>query len=174
MSMCNVLAVISERSPYTEATLRTAVELADRENARLTIARTCHSAAPYVWVTPFGSGAAYVDPEAESPEQACRAVALIARTVPDWIPVTTLVLDQSTEKGLVKLISGGQIGAVVAEAGLFSRCKRLRRLLAVEDVMSVPVVVDASVVEPACALVDGEGEGGRLAGAMPGGQPDHA
>jgi hypothetical protein len=149
MSMCNVLAVVGEHSPHTAATLKTAVELADRENARLTIVRTCSSNGAYVWVTPFGSGAAYIDPQPESPEQACRAVALIARTVPDWIPVTTLVLDQSTEKGLVKLISDGHFGAVVAEATLFSRCKRLRRLLAQEDVLSVPVTIDDAVVQPA-------------------------
>jgi hypothetical protein len=143
MSMFDVIAVVGEDSPQTQATLRVAIELAERENARLTLAKTRFSVCSYAWAMPFGPGPAYVDPSLESPEQACRAVAHIARAVPLGTPLTTLVLDQKPQKALVKLIAGGNFGAVVADAKLLARCRRLRRLLARNGVLAVPVMLDA-------------------------------
>jgi hypothetical protein len=177
MSMRNVLAVVGDDSTQTRATLETAIGLADRENARLTLAKTCVSPTAGVWAVPFGSGVAYVDPSRESPEDACRAVARIAQDIPRGIPVTTLVLNHATQKALVKLVSGGHFGAVVAEAGLFSRCGRLRRLLAQEDVLAVPVPLGAAAPEPGVTAGAPEDEqrvgartpGGPLGGYLPGG-----
>ncbi len=139
--MFDVLAVVGEDSPQTQATLCAAVELAERENARLTLARTRVTVGAYAWAMPFGP--AYGDPCVESPEQACLAVARIARGVPPGTPLTTLVLDQTPQKALVKLVAGGNFGAVVAEPRLLTRCRRLRRLLAQMGVLAVPVMLDA-------------------------------
>jgi hypothetical protein len=112
-----------------QATLRAAVELAESANARLTLVRTCEQGRAYVWIAPFAVGAAYLPSEIESPDEAARLLARIVEQVPDWIPVTTLVLSSDSQTCVLKLLRERHFGAIVAEADLLSRWRRLRRQL---------------------------------------------
>jgi hypothetical protein len=139
MSICNVLAVLSDDTDQIRETFNTAVELAEAENARLTLAKTCEYGNSYVWISPFGVGGAYLPPSSDSPQTAACLLARIAEFVPTWIPVTTIVLEQSTQRSLIKLLDDGHYGAVVADAKLFPRCRRLRRRLRQGQILAVPV-----------------------------------
>jgi hypothetical protein len=139
MSMCNVLAVLSDDRNQIRETFNTAVELADAENARLTLAKTCEYGKSYVWISPFGVGGAYLPEPSDSPETAAGLLARVAEFVPSWIPVTTMVLEHSTQRSLMKLLCDGHYGAVVADAKLFPRCRRLRRRLEHDQILAVPV-----------------------------------
>jgi hypothetical protein len=112
-----------------QATFRAAVALAESTNARLTLAKTCEQGRAYVWIAPFAVGAAYLPPDVESPDEAARMLARIVEQVPDSIPVTTLVLTSDSQACLMKLMHERHFGAIVAEADLLSRWRRLRRQL---------------------------------------------
>ncbi len=77
-----------------------AISLAEREHARLTLAKTCASARTYVWVTPFAVGGGYVPPALASPDEASRILSAAVERVPESIPVTTLVLGPDTKRAL--------------------------------------------------------------------------
>jgi hypothetical protein len=139
MSMCNVLGVLGDGEDQAWATLHAAIALADAENARLTLVKTCDGGRSYVWITPFAYGGAYVPPPLDSPADAARLLARVAEFVPGTIPVTTLVLGPDTQRSLVKLVRAGNYGAVVADQRLLSHCRRLRRELLREGIRQVPV-----------------------------------
>ena len=67
MSMCNVLGVLGDNEDQVRATLEAAIALADAENARLTLVKTCDDGRAYVWITPFAYGGAYVPPPIDTP-----------------------------------------------------------------------------------------------------------
>ena len=120
-------------------TFRTAVALADESRARLTLVKTCAPGRAYVWVAPFAVGGAYLSPELDSPEEAGRILARATEQVPESIPVTTLVLGADTQDALRKLLQTGNYDAVVAEASLLTHCRRLRRQLGRDGVLTIPV-----------------------------------
>lgn len=122
-----------------QATCRAAIELAQSSNARLTLVRTCEEGRAYVWVAPFAVGAAYLPPEVASPEEAARQLARFVEQVPDSISVTTLVLTSDSQACVLKLLRERHFGAIVAEADLFSRWRRLRRELRREQLQTVLV-----------------------------------
>ena len=117
MSMCNVIGVLGDDEDEVWDTFRTAVDLADVERSRLTLAKTCDDGRSYVWVTPFGFGGAYVPPPLDSPYEAERRLARIAESVPDSIPVTTHVLGPNTQESLVKLLRSGHYNATGRKQG---------------------------------------------------------
>jgi hypothetical protein len=139
MSMCNVLAVLGDSEDQAWATLSAAIALADAENARLTLVKTCDCGRAYVWVTPFAYGGAYVPPPVDSPAEAARLLARVAEFVPGTIPLTTLVLGPDTQRSLVRLLRAGNYGAVVADSQLLTHCRRLRREMRREGIREVPV-----------------------------------
>lgn len=138
----NVLAVLGDGEEAMQRTLDAAVDLAQATNARLTLVGICEQARAYVWVAPFAVGSAYLPAELESPEEAARALCRLADRVPDSVPVTTLVLTEDTQEGLLKLLKRSHFGAVVADAGLLSRCRRVRRALQCEQLYTVSVDSD--------------------------------
>jgi hypothetical protein len=144
MSMCNVLGVLGDSEDEMWETLDAAVALADAENARLTLVKTCDDGRTYVWVTPFAFGGAYVPPPVDSPTEAARILARAVEFVPARIPVTTLVLDTDTQRSLLKLLRDGHYGAVVAEEYLLAHCRRLRRELRREQIREVPIKLGTS------------------------------
>lgn len=166
-------------------TLRAAVELAESDHARLTLVKTCGGGQTYVWVAPFAAGGAYLPPAVDSPEEAGRLLARMAAQVPDWIPVTTLVLGCDVQRSLLKLVRSGQYGALVAERSLLSHCRRLRRQLRNDDLPvfwvaracgefdagTIPVQLTSSRVTED-GVLDAEevskGGGGRRLGLRPG------
>jgi hypothetical protein len=141
MSMCNVLGVLGDNEDQIRATLEAAIALADAENARLTLVKTCDDGRAYVWITPFAYGGAYVPPPIDTPAEAARLLARVAEFVPETIPVTTLVLGHDTQGSLVKLVRAGNYGAVVADKQLLAHCRRLRRELRREGIREVPVTL---------------------------------
>jgi hypothetical protein len=141
MSMCNVLGVLGDNEDRVRATLEAAIALADAENARLTLVKTCDDGRAYVWITPFACGGAYVPPPIDTPAEAARLLAHVAEFVPETIPVTTLVLGHDTQGSLVRLVRAGNYGAVVADRQLLAHCRRLRRELRREGIREVPVTL---------------------------------
>jgi hypothetical protein len=139
MSMCNVLGVLGDSEDRAWETLNAAVALADAENARLTLVKTCDAARAYVWITPFACGGAYVPPPLDSPAEAARLLARVVEFVPGTIPLTTLVLGPDTQGSLVRLLRAGHYGAVVADKQLLAHCRRLRRELRREGIREIPV-----------------------------------
>jgi hypothetical protein len=141
MSMCNVLGVLGDSEDQVWATLNAAIDLADAENARLTLVKTCDCGRPYVWITPFAYGGAYVPPPVDSPAEAARLLARVAEFVPGTISLTSLVLGPDTQRALVRLLHAGNYGAVVADKQLLTHCRRLRRELRREGIREVPVTL---------------------------------
>lgn len=135
--ICNVLAVLGDGEESIRATFSAAVDLADAGNARLTLVKTCEEGRAYVWIAPFAVGAAYMPPALDSPDDAARLLARVTEEVPDRMPVTTLVLTADTQGSLLRLLRDGRFGAVVADADLLSRCRRLRRYLCGEQIQTV-------------------------------------
>ncbi|MGH2860692.1 MAG: hypothetical protein ACRDLT_04190 [Solirubrobacteraceae bacterium] len=133
----NVLAVLSDGEESMRATFEAAVGLADRANARLTLAKTCDPGRAYVWVAPFAAGAAYLPPELESPDDAARLLSRLAEQVPGSIPLTTLVLGCDPQAPILKLLRERHFGVVVADHYQLSRWRRVRRELQREQVPTV-------------------------------------
>lgn len=119
------------------ATCRAAIDLAESTNARLTLVRTCEPGRAYVWIAPFAVGAAYLPPEVESPEAAARQLARLVDQIPSSIPVTTLMLTSDTQACLLKLLHERHFGAIVADADLLSRWRRLRHEVEREGLQTV-------------------------------------
>jgi len=169
MSMCNVLGVLGDSEDQTWATLNAAIALAEEENARLTLVKTCDCARAYVWVTPFAYGGAYVPPPLDSPAEAARLLARVAEFVPETISLTTLVLGPDTQRSLVRLLHAGNYGAVVAERQLLTHCRRLRRELRHEGIREVPVTLrlpehaDPATVASQLSLRETEVDGAQIA-----------
>jgi hypothetical protein len=134
-----VLAVLGDGEDSMQATCTAAIDLAESTNARLTLVRTCEPGRSYVWIAPFAVGAAYLPPEVESPEEAARQLARIVEQVPNWIPLTTMVLTSDSQTCLLKLLHEHHFGAIVADADLLSRWRRLRRELRREQLRTVLV-----------------------------------
>ncbi len=139
MSMCNVVGVLGDHEGQMWETFSLAVDLAEREHARLTLVKTCEDPRAYVWVTPFALGGAYVPPTIECPDQAAKILAGAAALVPNSMPVTTVVLGGDTQKSLLKLLREGHYGALVASEDLIRHCRRLRRQLHDDQIRTVSV-----------------------------------
>jgi hypothetical protein len=132
-----VLAVLGDGEESMQATCRAAIDLAEAANARLTLVRTCEPGRAYVWIAPFAVGAAYLPAEVESPDEAARQLARFAELVPNAIPLTTIVLTSDTQACLLKLLRERHFGAIVADASLLSRWRRLRRQLHHDELQTV-------------------------------------
>jgi hypothetical protein len=150
MSMCNVLAVLGDNEETMWEAFDAAVALADAENARLTLAKTCDDGRAYMWITPFAFGGVYVPPPVDSSAEAARRLAQIAERVPRSTPVTTVVLGNDTQDALLQLLRSGHFGAVVADRDLLRHCRRLRRQCEREEIQAIAVSPRSSVpVAPA-------------------------
>lgn len=124
MSMCDVLGVLEDTEEQVWATFAAAVELAEAENARLTLAKTTDEGRSYMWLSPFAFGGAYVPPSIGADADAECLLARAAELVPVWLPVTTLMLGRDNQGALRKLIRDGRFGAVVAGPHLYGHCPR--------------------------------------------------
>ncbi len=141
--VCNVLALLGEGEEGVRATLRTAIDLAEQSNARLTLAKSCGAGRAYVWIAPFAVGGAYLPPEVDSPDVAAEQLTRLAAEVPEQISVTTLVLTRDPQATVLRLLAERHYGAVVIEASDLARWRRLRRYLRRESPSTVVVNCDA-------------------------------
>lgn len=121
------------------ATLAAAIELAETSNSRLTLVKTCESGRAYVWVAPFAVGAAYLPPELESPDEACKVLSRLVAEVPESIPVTMHVLTSDSQTSLLKILGERHFGAVVIDADQLALWGRVRRRLRREQLEVVLV-----------------------------------
>lgn len=143
MSMCNVLAILGDDEAQISDTLAAAVELADAEHARLTLAKTCVSCQRYLWASPFLCGNVYLPPEDKQAE-ASRALARAIEQVPSTIPVTTFVLGPETGRELRRLVHNGNYNALVAPRRLLSHRPRLCQELQQLGILTLPVPAPSS------------------------------
>ena len=127
MCMRNVLGVLEDGGDRLWSTFEAAVDLADRERARLTLVKTWTPVQYFSWCGPFAVGGLYVPPETEPSVAAERLLARAAEFVPADIPVTTMLLSMETERDLRRLICGGAYDAVVADERFLRHARRLRR-----------------------------------------------
>ena len=139
MSMCNVIGVLGDHEDQMWRTLGAAISLAEREHARLTLAKTCDGARAYVWVTPFAVGGGYLPQALGSPDEASRILSAAVERVPESIPVTTLVLGPDTQTALMTVLRSAHFGALVAPDDLFRHCRRLSRKLQDDGILGVSI-----------------------------------
>lgn len=136
MGVCSVLAVLGNDDQLW-TTLDAAVNLADAEHARLTLAMTTGSGEYYMWLSPFAFGGAYLPPPLYGAIEAERLLARAVRLVPAWLPVTTRLVDAPTQNALLEFILRGHHDVLVAGPQLFVRYPTLARDLDRGGVASV-------------------------------------
>jgi hypothetical protein len=169
MSMCNVLGVLGDNEEQMWETFNATVALAEAECSRLTLAKTCADGRTYAWVTPFAFGGVYLPPPMDSPVEASHVLARVVESVPNCMPVTTVVLGADTQTSLLKLVNDGHFNALVADADLLSHCRKLRRELSRHEIQAVPIKLCAveqpnGDTMPAHSLSSGHTEDGVLDG----------
>lgn len=127
MCMRNVLCVLEPPEECCWSTFATAIELAERERARLTLVTGRERGRVYTWCAAFMVGALYLPPDGDPDQAAAQLLARVAEFVPGDIPVTTMVLSAEPKRDLRRLIRSGAYDALVGDAHLLSRAWRLRR-----------------------------------------------
>lgn len=138
MTARHVLAVLEDDEPRLWGALERAIELADAEQARLTLAKTTDPGRIMRWFAPaalqsMGVSADELDVRVTAGHRLAAAVEF----VPAWIPVTTRLVGQSTTRGLILLLRRGVYDALVATDTLLARNRRLRAELCRLGVRSV-------------------------------------
>ena len=140
MCLKHVLAVLEDDESRLWSALDRAIELADAEHARLTLAKTTDPGWLMRWFAPAGLHAMCVPAEElDTRVAASHKLARAAEFVPAWIPVTTLLLGQSTAHALAEMVQRGCYDAVVTPEGLLRHSRRLRtelRRLGIETVVA--------------------------------------
>jgi len=139
MSMRNVLGVLGDCENELWATFDAAVELAEQEHSRLTLAKTCAGPSTYMWCLPYAFGSFCAPPDPEPAVTAARLLARATEFVPVNVSVTTLMLGPDTGRELHRLLQTGAYDAVVAVGSILHGGRRLRRDLRQLEVRAVPV-----------------------------------
>jgi hypothetical protein len=137
----DVLAVLEDGEEQIQGCLAAAVEIAERDHARLTLAKTTDPGRLVRWLCPFAVGTLYLP--AQISLEAGHTLARAAEFVPQDIPLTTVLLSDDTQRELVRLLRAGRFGAVVAGAPLLARGgprSKLNRELGRLGLDVVPVV----------------------------------
>lgn len=124
--MRNVLCVLEQPEERFWSTFATAIDLAERERARLTLVTGREPGRVYTWCAAFMVGALYVPPDGDPDQAAAQLLARVAEFVPGDIPVTTMVLSQEPKRDLRRLIRSGAYDALVADEHLLRRAWLLR------------------------------------------------
>jgi hypothetical protein len=127
-----VLALVGDDEDATTSVLDRAVELADAEHARLTLAKTSGAGRVALCLCSFTvlTCAPAVTREQMQAEAAQR-LAQVADSIPDWIPLSTVVLGCDTPRALERLVEHGAYDLlVVSERDVLQRGLRraIRRL----------------------------------------------
>jgi len=127
MSARHVLAVLEDDDTRLWGALERAIELADAEQARLTLAKTTDPGRIMRWLAPaaFQSMGVCAD-ELDVRVTAGHRLAAAVEFVPAWIPVTTRLLGQRTTSGLTVLLRRGVYDAFVATDAMLAHNRRLR------------------------------------------------
>ena len=150
MCMRNVLCLLEQPEERFWSTFDTAVELAEREHARLTLVTSAEPGRVYTWCGAFMVGALYLPPDGDSEQTAARLLARVAELVPADIPVTTMVLSKEPRRDLRRLIRSGAYDALVSDERLLRRARLLRG-----DCQKHEVSLVSSGVQPGSPRQDG-------------------
>lgn len=148
--MRNVLCVLEQSEERSWSTFATAIELAQRERARLTLVTGREPGRVCTWCAAFMVGALYVPPDGDPDQAAAQLLARAAEFVPGDIPVTTMVLSAEPKRDLRRLIRSGAYDALVADEQLLRRAWLLRG-----DCRRHGVTAIGSRVLPASSARDG-------------------
>jgi hypothetical protein len=139
-SFLQVLAVLHHNERESTAVLERAIELADVERARLTIAKTTDPGRLVRWCGPMAAvsrPAPMIDPNLG--DFAARRLACFAEVVPASIPLRTQVLGPDTTCAVRRLIVEGAYDLMVIGAKSLFGDFRLRRELRRLDVCVLAV-----------------------------------
>jgi hypothetical protein len=140
VSAHHVLGVLEDDEQRLWATLEQAIAVAEAEHARLTLAKTTDPGWLMRWFAPAALNAMCVSSEElDFRTAASHKLAHVAEFVPGCVPVTTLVLGESTTPALVDLIGRGEYDVVVLSDALHGHCRRLRCVLKEQGIRTVLV-----------------------------------
>jgi hypothetical protein len=142
-SFRHVVALLHDREADTLAVLERAVELADAERARLTLAKTTDPGLLFRWFSPFKPLCRMAPlPETDLATFAGRRLARWAEAVPASIPVCTVLLPTDTSEGMRKLAARTPYDLVVVAATPLAHSFKLRRALRRLGVCTLAVARD--------------------------------
>jgi len=140
VSAHHVLGVLEDDDRRLWATLEQAIAVAEAEHARLTLAKTTDPGWLMRWFAPAALNAMCVaSDELDFRTAASHKLANAAEFVPGCIPVTTVVLGESTAMALIEVIDRGHHDVVVMSDAMHSHCRRLRCALKAHGVRAVLV-----------------------------------
>ncbi len=129
-SFRHVLALLPDNEQDLCAVLERAVELAEAEHARLTLAKTSDPGTLMRWLSPLvplSRVAPLPDPDCK--RMACRLLTRAAQAVPQTVPVSTMVLGSDTPKAVRELAATGTYDLLVLAAPQLKHAPKLRREL---------------------------------------------
>lgn len=140
MSAQQVLAVLEDDEQRLWATLEQAIAVAEVEYARLTLAKTTDPGWLMRWFAPAALNAMCVSSEElDFRTGASHKLARAAEFVPGCVPVTTVLLGESTATALAEILGRGRHDVVVMSDALHAHCRRLRCVLKTHGVRTVLV-----------------------------------
>jgi hypothetical protein len=127
VSAQHVLAVLEDDERRLWATLERAIAVAEAEYARLTLAKTTDPGWLMRWFAPAALNAVCLcSEELDFRTAASHKLARAAEFVPGCVPVTTLVLGETTTAALTELLRRGVYDVMVATDALIGHSRRLR------------------------------------------------
>jgi hypothetical protein len=140
VSAQHVLGVLEDDEQRLWATLEQAITVAETEYARLTLAKTTDPGWLMRWFAPAALNAMCVSSEElDFRTAASHKLARAAEFVPGCVPVTTVVLGESTTQGLVELVARGLYDVVVMSDAMHAHSRRLRCALTQQGIRTVLV-----------------------------------
>jgi hypothetical protein len=140
VSAYHVLGVLEDDDQRLWATLEQAIAVAEAEYARLTLAKTTDPGWLMRWFAPAALNAMCVSSEElDFRTAASHKLARAAEFVPGCVPVTTMLLGDSTATALAELIARGPHDVVVMSDVMHAHCRRLRCALKTHDIRAVLV-----------------------------------
>jgi hypothetical protein len=144
-SFRHVLALLHDCEQDIAVVLDRAVEMAQAERARLTLAKTTDPGRLVRWfgaLAPLGRMAPLCEPDLEA--IAGHRLARAAELIPAEIPVSTVLFGRNTARALRKLAAGGAYDLLVVAATELGRDAKLRREIARLDLCTLAVTRDGA------------------------------
>ncbi len=140
MSAQQVLGLLEDDERRLWATLEQAIAVAEAEYSRLTLAKTTDPGWLMRWFAPAALNAMCVSSEElDFRTAASHKLARAAEFVPGCVPVTTVLLGDSTVTAVGDLLGRGRHDVVVVSDFLHAHCRRLRCVLKTHGVRTVLV-----------------------------------
>lgn len=144
-SFCRVLALLDSDPEDCRDVLERAIELAEAERSRLTLARTTSPGRVVACMCSFSALAcAPTVSDGELRAEAGRQLARAAALVPGSIPLTTVLLGHDSARALRQLVQSGCHDLIVLRRDVIAHSRCLRRAIR-------RLGVSTLIVEPAAA-----------------------